>query len=80
MRGLSPWPSAFMMCGQRKLKVLKTAVRSESGPAGTLLDTDGFVIACGQDALEIVELVPEGKGRMTGAQFLQGLRDRPERF
>ena len=80
VRGLSPWPSAFMMCGQRKLKVLKTAVRSESGPAGTLLDTDGFVIACGQDALEIVELVPEGKGRMTGAQFLQGLRDRPERF
>ena len=80
VRGLSPWPSAFMMCGQRKLKVLKTAVRSESGPVGTLLDTDGFVIACGQDALEIVELVPEGKGRMTGAQFLQGLRDRPERF
>ena len=80
VRGLSPWPNAFMLCGQRSLKVLKTAVRELNGPAGTLLKTDGFVIACGQDALEIAELVPEGKGKMTGAQFLQGLRDRPECF
>ena len=43
-------------------------------PAGTVLSTDGgrLTVACGTGALEILGVLPEGKGRMPAAAFLNG--------
>jgi len=56
--------------------------REALAPAGTLLSARGTLeVACGQGALRLLELQPEGKRRMTAAEFLGGHRlrqgDRP---
>jgi methionyl-tRNA formyltransferase len=56
------------------LKLWKAERAACKGPPGTILesDKDGLVVACGQDALRILELQTEGKRRMTTAEFLSG--------
>lgn len=80
VRGLNPWPCATAEYAGKKLKILKTAVTDGSGEPGVLLSDKRAIVACSEDALELLELVPEGKGRMTGMQFMQGLRDRASKF
>lgn len=80
VRGLNPWPCATAEYAGKKLKILKTAVTDGSGEPGVLLSDKRAIVACSEGALELLELVPEGKGRMTGMQFMQGLRDRASKF
>ena len=74
VRGLYPWPSAVTEMGGVRCKVLSTRVEKRSGKPGTILEADkkGLVIACGQDALRILELQPDGKKRMRGEDYLLG--------
>ena len=48
-----------------------------AGAAGKVLaaDKNGIVVACGQEALRILELQREGGKRLTAEQFLVGQRD-----
>ena len=75
VRGLSPFPGAFVEAdlgkGPERLKILRTTLAQGSGPAGTLLDTDG-TIACGTGALRLVQVQRAGKGPMAAADFLRG--------
>ena len=56
------------------LKIWKAEVVEGSGEASTMLSADknGIVVACGQNALRILELQPEGSRRMNAAEFLAG--------
>jgi methionyl-tRNA formyltransferase len=56
------------------LKIWRAEVVEKTGDAGTLLTVDksGIVVACGQSALRILELQPEGGRRMNAAEFLAG--------
>jgi len=56
------------------LKIWKAEVIEKSGPPGTILaaDKNGIVVACGRDALRILELQREGGRRMNAAEFLAG--------
>ena len=56
------------------LKIWKAEVVERSGAAGEILQADknGIVIACGQNALRILELQREGGRRMNAAEFLAG--------
>ncbi len=56
------------------LKILKVEVIEKSGGAGEILSADktGIVVACGQNALRILELQREGGKRLTTEQFLAG--------
>ena len=74
IRGCNPWPGTYLMFGKKKLKVFKARVVKESGEAGTVIRVtkDSFTIACGEDALEILEVLPEGKKRMNAHDFLLG--------
>jgi methionyl-tRNA formyltransferase len=56
------------------LKIWKADVVEESGEAGAVLSADktGIVVACGRDALRILELQREGGRRMNAAEFLAG--------
>ena len=56
------------------LKIWKAEVVEISGPAGAVLSADknGILIACGLNALRILELQREGGKRLTAEQFLAG--------
>ena len=43
-------------------------------PAGTVIATEGgkISVACGTGVLDILGVLPEGKGRMTAVAFLNG--------
>ena len=75
IRGLSPIPLAFTHTPDGKLlKIVRATPTDGRGKAGEVLATtpDGFTVACGDGALLIRTLVPEGKGRMSGADFVRG--------
>jgi methionyl-tRNA formyltransferase len=77
-RGFQPWPGAWTMLGGKKLAVhrmLPTEVgRGRSTDPGELLVQEGTLFAaCGEGTwLELVEVQPEGKRRMTAGEFLRG--------
>ncbi len=70
IRGLSPFPGAWTMLRGKRLKLLRSAVAAGQGAPGEVLE--GFVIACGQGAVEITEAQIEGRGRQGANSFLNG--------
>ncbi len=70
IRGLSPFPGAWAMIAGRRVKFLRSRLADGSGAPGTVLS--GLAVACGQGAVEITEVQPEGKGRMSAEAFLRG--------
>ena len=80
IRGLSPIPLAFTHTPDGKLlKILASRRSSVICPAdalpGTVISLDGGVItvACGENTtLDILRVLPEGKGRMEAADFIRG--------
>ncbi|MBI5418856.1 MAG: methionyl-tRNA formyltransferase [Deltaproteobacteria bacterium] len=90
IRGMTPWPSAYTSHGEKALKVLSAAVcenrGGESDPAaapgqqagapGEILDVarDGIVVACGERALTLGMVQPEGGKAMSSWEYAQGRR------
>ncbi|MDT0632313.1 methionyl-tRNA formyltransferase [Rubrivirga sp. S365] len=80
VRALSPYPGAWTAwapAGEREtLKVLRTRVDAEGGAvgaAGAVVEADGrLVVACGEGAVEVLEVQRQGKRRMSVADFLNG--------
>jgi methionyl-tRNA formyltransferase len=77
VRGLSPFPGAFFEVdfgkGSERIKVLRSKVASGQGAPGALLD-DALTIACGQGALQIMDVQRAGKAPMKADEFLRGAR------
>lgn len=78
VRGLSPVPLAQTFTEKgRLLKIVKTAVSdNENGNAapGTVVSVDGgrICVACGEGCVDILTLIPEGKSKMSAADFVRG--------
>jgi len=79
IRSLSPRPGAWMLFEGKRLKVLKAEVvesgRSDgtSASPGSVVSNDstGPVFAALPGAIRLLEVIPEGKPHMTGAEFAQ---------
>ena len=54
-----------------RLKVHEVALRAPVGAPGTI---DGLVVGCGEGALELVVVQPEGKARQDAAAWRNGAR------
>ena len=78
VRGMTPWPSAFTDHGGKVLKVLSASVREGRGRPGEILsvDRDGIVVACGEGALLLCKVQPEGGKAMSSREYAQGRRVR----
>ena len=76
VRAFVPWPGGWTQLGnQLLLKVWRAEVVPGSGPPGMVLAAHGTLdVACGQGALRLLEVQPEGRRRMTAAEFLSGHR------
>ena len=72
IHGLSPFPGAWTMIGNVRVKVLRAESVDGAGEPGTALD-DGLTIACGTGTIRLMEVQREGKGAMTAEQLLRGL-------
>ncbi|MTH77666.1 methionyl-tRNA formyltransferase [Paracoccus aestuariivivens] len=71
IRALSPFPGAWCMIGEERVKLLRSRLTEGSGVAGQVIT--GFVIACGEGAIEILEAQREGKRPMPASEILRGL-------
>ena len=63
------------MTGGKKVKVTECRVAESHGEApGTVLATKPLTVACGEGAIQLLHVVPEGKKPMDGTSFAAGLR------
>lgn len=76
VRGFNPWPCCFCVAGDpaARLRVLTAAPADGVGGAGTVLATDGDgpVVAAGEGAVRLLEVQPEGRKVMSGADYQRG--------
>ncbi len=77
VRAFSPRPGAWSWLEKEKkrIKILRTQVVSkEKGQLpGQLLFSSRPIVACQEDALELLEVQPEGKKKMSGQDWLRGV-------
>jgi methionyl-tRNA formyltransferase len=80
VRAFAPRPGAFAYDGATRLKILEArAVSGTQGAApGTVTATTarGIVVACGDGALEISLLQPEGRRPMAALDYERGVKSR----
>ena len=78
VRGLSPIPLSFThMPDGKLLKVVKSEIcerESENEEYGKVLSLDNgrIRVACASGSVNILTVLPEGKGRMSAADFIRG--------
>ncbi len=77
IRGVTPIPGAFAYHNGKMLKINKAAPVDGTGTPGEVIAVSdkgvGFItVACGEGALRITSLIPEGKGKMTAGDFVRG--------
>lgn len=70
IRGLAPFPGAWCEAPGGRIKLLRSRLGRGSGAPGTLLD--GFTVACGEGAVEVVEAQREGRKALPAEAFLRG--------
>ena len=80
VRGMNPWPGAFALFGEQRVKLHRTRLTAaRRGPVApgevALRETGRLLVGTGDELLEVLELQPEGRPRMTGRDFVNGLRD-----
>ena len=78
IRGLSPIPLSFTHTPDGKLlKIKKSRVfdadKTPKCLPGTVIEVgEDIKVACGRGILSLLEVLPEGKGRMSAADFVRG--------
>jgi methionyl-tRNA formyltransferase len=80
IRGFQPWPGAFTQLSGQRLVIWRAEVANlldKPGTPGELVHAHGgeLIVACGSHtALQLIEVQPEGKRRLTARDFLNGAR------
>jgi methionyl-tRNA formyltransferase len=85
VRGFNPWPCCYCNVpmheredgkreGSERVRVLRARVCEGKGEPGVVLvgGDEAPVIACGAGAVELVDVQPEGRRRMSGAAYARG--------
>ena len=59
------------------LKINKAVVSSGEGVPGEVIATDAvgdgsFTVACGEGAIKVLFVIPEGKGKMSAGDLIRG--------
>ena len=78
IRGISPVPLAFTKTPDGKLlKVVSSRLKDTKGEAGRVLALSDkgegeIVVGCGEGAVALTAVIPEGKGRMSAADMIRG--------
>lgn len=80
-RAFTPTPGATLLTGGGRLRLSQAGIRPSSATrdqrfeiTGTVLAVDPLVVGFAEGALELLEVQPEGKKRMSGKDFANGKR------
>jgi methionyl-tRNA formyltransferase len=76
LRGFQPWPGSFTAFRGRGLNITAAKPASERVPQAELLVRNGqlFVGCANNGSIQLLELQPEGKKRMSANDFVHGYR------
>ena len=79
VRGMNPWPGAYTHLETARIKVHRTAQTGiacgEARPGQIALrETGRLLVGCADELLELLEIQREGRPRISGRSFLNGLR------
>jgi methionyl-tRNA formyltransferase len=78
-RGFQPWPGAFTTFRGRGLNITCMKPASEQLPPGRLqVHGDLLFVGCNLGSLEVLEVQPEGKKRISAKNFIHGYRLQPQ--
>lgn len=77
VRGVNPWPGAYVLLpGGEPLKIWRTRAAAESVPGapGSCVGDEkrGLFVACGEGAVEVLELQASGGKRLDAKTYLRG--------
>jgi methionyl-tRNA formyltransferase len=78
-RALSPEPGATTTFRGRPVTVYRARAEEGTGEPGTIarVSKDGFVVATAAGGFRPLSLAPSGRKRMSGADFVHGMRPEP---
>jgi methionyl-tRNA formyltransferase len=76
VRALAPQPGARTRFRGGDLKILRARPAEGGGPAGSVVESsnDRLVVACGEGAVALEDVVPGGRKPMSGPAFARGRR------
>lgn len=74
IRAFNPVPAAWVEYQGKPMKIWRAEVVAKQGKVGEVLSctSDGLLVACGENALNITELQPSGSKRMSIQAFAAG--------
>ena len=74
VRAFSPYPGAHFYHRERLIKIFNTRVDSESQlkPGEIVSTKERLLVGCGEKNIEILEIQPEGRKKMSTSEFLRG--------
>jgi len=72
IRGLSPFPGAWVDLDGQRIKLLASSLAAGNGEPGEVLD-DALTVACGSGAVQLLRLQRAGRGAQDTAEFLRGM-------
>lgn len=83
IRAFRSWPTSYFFDGGKRFIVVEAAAVPGKGRPGHVLEASpesGLVIACGEGALRVTRIQPEGRKAMGAEEFLRGTPFSPGRF
>jgi len=72
IRGLSPFPGAWIEVNRQRVKLLGSVLATGHGAPGEVLDAE-LSVACGSGAVRLLRLQRAGKGAQDSDEFLRGM-------
>ena len=77
IRGVTPIPGAYAYLNGKMLKIRKATPINKQGTPGEVIEASDsregyFTVACGEGALKVTSVIPEGKGKMSAGDFIRG--------
>ncbi len=71
INGLFPYPGSWFNYNGARLKITKAVEIQESGKPGEIIDAK-FIVACSENAIQILELQKEGRKKINVTEYLKG--------
>lgn len=75
INGMNPWPCVSVPVNGERLKLLRAVTTEGNGQPGTVITADpknGLVIACGKEAVRVLEVQAPGGRQMKAEDYLRG--------
>ncbi len=73
LRAYDPWPGAWSEGAAGELKLFTPRIAEGRGDPGEVLEAGpALIVACGEGAVQVVEVQPAGRRRLAAAEWLRG--------